>query len=87
MNIGFMAVYLCRAMCLPLQEQMFPLYSLISRQQQTKVILIDASKLGEEYKEGNNQKRRLLDNEIDLIVNTFRNKEAVEDFFRSCYLR
>lgn len=45
-----------------------------------KVILIDASKLGEEYKEGNNQKRRLLDNEIDLIVNTFRNKEAVEDF-------
>ena len=45
-----------------------------------KVILIDASKLGEEYKEGNNQKRRLLDNEIDLIVNTFRNKEVVEDF-------
>lgn len=45
-----------------------------------KVILIDASKLGEEYKEGNNQKRRLRDNEIDLIVNTFRNKEAVEDF-------
>lgn len=42
--------------------------------------MIDASKLGEEYKEGNNQKRRLLDNEIDLIVNTFRNKEAVEDF-------
>lgn len=45
-----------------------------------KVILIDASKLGEEYKEGNNQKRRLLDTEIDLIVNTFRNKKAVEDF-------
>ncbi len=36
------------------------------------------SKLGEEYKEGNNQKRRLLDNEIDLIVNTFRNKEYKE---------
>ena len=45
-----------------------------------KVILIDASKLGEEYKEGNNQKRRLRDNEIDLIVNTFRDKETVEDF-------
>ena len=45
-----------------------------------KVILIDASKLGEEYKEGNNQKRRLRDKEIDLIVNTFRNKEAVENF-------
>lgn len=45
-----------------------------------KVILIDASKLGEEYKEGNNQKRRLLDSEIDLIVNTFQRKEAVDGF-------
>ncbi len=45
-----------------------------------KVILIDASKLGEEYKEGNNQKRRLRPEEIDKIVNTFTNKETVEDF-------
>lgn len=45
-----------------------------------KVILIDASKLGEEYKEGNNQKRRLRDFEIDKIVNTFQNKETVDDF-------
>ncbi len=45
-----------------------------------KVILIDASKLGEEYKEGNNQKRRLRDFEVDQIVNTFQNKESVEDF-------
>ena len=45
-----------------------------------KVILIDASKLGEEYKEGNNQKRRLREFEIDLIVNTFQNKETVDDF-------
>ena len=45
-----------------------------------KVILIDASKLGEEYKEGNYQKRRLRDYEVDQIVNTFQNKEAVEDF-------
>lgn len=45
-----------------------------------KVVLIDASKLGEEYKEGNNQKRRLRDFEIDKIVDTFVNKEAVEDF-------
>ncbi len=45
-----------------------------------KVILIDASKLGEEYKEGNNQKRRLRNFEIDQIVNTFQNKEAVDDF-------
>ena len=45
-----------------------------------KVILIDASKLGEEYKEGNNQKRRLLDEEVDKIVNTFLNKESIDDF-------
>ena len=42
--------------------------------------MIDASKLGEEYKEGKNKKRRLLKDDIDLIVNTFKNKEAVEDF-------
>lgn len=45
-----------------------------------KVVLIDASKLGEEYKDGNNQKRRLRDFEIDKIVNTFLNKETVDDF-------
>lgn len=45
-----------------------------------KVVLIDASKLGEEYKDGNNQKRRLRDDEIDKIVNTFLNKESVDDF-------
>lgn len=45
-----------------------------------KVVLIDASKLGEEYKDGNNQKRRLRDDEIDKIVNTFLNKEVIDDF-------
>ena len=45
-----------------------------------KVILIDASKLGEEYKEGNNQKRRLRPFEVDQIVNIFQNKESVDDF-------
>lgn len=45
-----------------------------------KVILIDASKLGEEYQEGNNKKVRLTDTEIDLIVDTFANKKTVEDF-------
>lgn len=45
-----------------------------------RVVLIDASKLGEEYKDGNNQKRRLRDFEIDKIVDTFLNKEAVDDF-------
>lgn len=46
----------------------------------TEVVLIDASKLGEEYKEGKNQKRRLLPSEIDLIVRTFIKKEVVSDF-------
>ena len=50
------------------------------KQDDDKVILIDASKFGEEYKEGKNQKRRLLPEEIDKIVSTFKNKEAVEDF-------
>ena len=45
-----------------------------------KVVLIDASKMGEEYKDGNNQKRRLRDFEIEQIVSTFQNKEAVDDF-------
>ena len=44
------------------------------------VVLIDASKLGEEYKEGNNKKRRLRPEEIEQIVQTFRKKKAVEDF-------
>lgn len=44
------------------------------------VVLIDATKLGEEYKEGNNQKRRLRDDEIDKIVNAFINKEQIDDF-------
>lgn len=45
-----------------------------------RVVLIDASKMGEEYKDGNNQKRRLREFEIDKIVETFLNKEAVDDF-------
>lgn len=46
-----------------------------------KVILVDASKLGEEYKDAKGlKKRRLTDEEINKIVKTFRNKETVEDF-------
>lgn len=45
-----------------------------------KVVLIDASKLGEEYKDGNLQKRRLRSEEIEKIITTFRNKKAVDDF-------
>lgn len=44
------------------------------------VVLIDASKLGEEYKEGSNKKKRLRAAEIEQIVKTFRGKEAVDDF-------
>lgn len=50
------------------------------RHKKDSVILIDASKLGEEYKDGNNQRRRLRPEEIDLIVDTFAKKEAVDDF-------
>ncbi|AJR11999.1 N5-glutamine S-adenosyl-L-methionine-dependent methyltransferase [Mesomycoplasma dispar] len=45
-----------------------------------KVILIDASKLGEDYQDGKNKKRRLTEKDINLIINTFRNKESVDDF-------
>ena len=45
-----------------------------------KVILIDASKLGEEYKEGNNQKKRLREFEVEKIISTFRERKAVDDF-------
>lgn len=45
-----------------------------------KVILIDASSMGEEYKDGNNQKRRLRDDEINQIVQSFRNRENIDDF-------
>ena len=46
-----------------------------------KVILIDASKLGEEYKDANGLKKvRLNDEEIEKIVSTFQRKEAMDDF-------
>mgnify|MGYP000879113479 FL=1 len=46
-----------------------------------KVILVDASKLGEEYKDANGLKKvRLSDDEIEKIITTFQNKEAVDDF-------
>ena len=45
-----------------------------------KVILIDASKLGEEYQEGNNKKVRLTDAEIDKIIDAFRGQKTIDDF-------
>lgn len=50
------------------------------KKEDDKVILIDASKLGETYKEGKNQKCKLRDFEIDKIVDTFNSKEVVDDF-------
>lgn len=60
--------------------RMYPFYFFDNSRKVEKVVLIDASKMGEEYKDGNNQKRRLRDFEIEQIVSTFQNKEAVDDF-------
>lgn len=43
-------------------------------------ILIDASKLGEKIKIDKNQKTVLRDFEIEQIINTFKNREEVDDF-------
>ena len=45
-----------------------------------KPVLIYASKLGETIKDNGNQKTKLRPEEIRLIVETFRGKEAVDDF-------
>lgn len=45
-----------------------------------KVILIDASKLGEKIKIDNNQKTVLRDFEIEQIIDTFKKQEEVDDF-------
>lgn len=45
-----------------------------------KIVLIDASKLGEKIKIDNNQKTVLRDFEIEKIINTFKKQDEVEDF-------
>lgn len=51
------------------------------KQDSDNVVLIDASKLGTEYKDANGLKKvRLEDAEIEKIVSTFRNAQAVDDF-------
>lgn len=45
-----------------------------------KVILIDASKLGEDYQEDGLKKHRLTSPEIERIVDVFRNQKVEEDF-------
>lgn len=44
------------------------------------VILIDASKLGEKVKEGKNQKTVLRDYEVSQIIDTFLNRDVIDDF-------
>jgi type I restriction enzyme M protein len=43
-------------------------------------LLVDASKLGDKIKDGKNQRTVLNDEEISQIINTFNNKEELEDF-------
>lgn len=45
-----------------------------------KVILIDATHMGEEYKDGNLQKRRLRNTEINQIIDAFNNKKNIDNF-------
>jgi len=44
------------------------------------IVLMDASKLGETVKDGKNQKTVMRREEEDLIINTFNEHKAVEDF-------
>jgi type I restriction enzyme M protein len=52
----------------------------IDKTNKADVVLIDASNLGEKIKEGKNQKTVLSHAEEDLIINTFNDKDAVDDF-------
>lgn len=52
----------------------------LDKKNKEDVVLIDASKLGETVKEGKNQKTVLTHKEEDRIIQTFNNKEEVEDF-------
>jgi type I restriction enzyme M protein len=45
-----------------------------------KVVLVDASKLGETIKDGKNQRTRLTNAEEQRIINAMNKKQAVEDF-------
>lgn len=47
---------------------------------ENKVILIDASKLGEKVKEGKNQRTVLRPDEVSQIIDTFTKREEIDDF-------
>ncbi|MCD4819344.1 MAG: type I restriction-modification system subunit M [Candidatus Cloacimonetes bacterium] len=52
----------------------------MDRSNKENVVLIDASNLGEKVKEGKNQKTVLTAKEEQKIIDTFNNKEQVDDF-------
>jgi type I restriction enzyme M protein len=52
----------------------------IDKENQSDVVLIDASNLGEKIKDGKNQKTVLSHTEEDRIISTFNGKEVVDDF-------
>ncbi|MBV1916433.1 MAG: type I restriction-modification system subunit M [Pseudomonadales bacterium] len=52
----------------------------IDKTNKADVVLIDASSLGENIKEGKNQKTVLRRDEEDQIISTFNNKEVMDDF-------
>jgi len=52
----------------------------LDKENKDDVVLIDASNLGETVKEDKNQKTVLRPTEEELIINTFNNKEAKDDF-------
>ena len=70
----------CHQMYLLILKQMFEYLLFDKSKSSDKVILIDASKMGEEYQDGKNKKIRLRDNEIEKIIETFVKKENVDDF-------
>lgn len=50
------------------------------KKKHNETVLIDASKLGEDYQEAGLKKHRLTSEEIQYIVDTFRNREKHNDF-------
>ena len=52
----------------------------IDKTNKEDVVLIDASNLGEKVKEGKNQKTLLSTDDEAQIIDTFNNKETVDDF-------
>lgn len=48
--------------------------------QQDKVVLIDATKLGIDIKDGKKKKHKLLDEDIESIIDAFHNKKVIKEF-------